>query len=257
MGPRRLIKPGPWMVLASLAIAALPGCKSSSPAAPVSQPLRLVATYTLAITEPSDLTIDENATTLWTVSNDPDSVYQLDMHGNRVRTLAYEGHDLEGITYDASDHTLWVAEENLRRVVHLDLDGNVLGSYSTGLTGQPNCGLEGIGFNGAGDLIVLNEKLPGLFVTLDQYRAVAATDTLTFAGDYSGITWDPHQAAFWIVSDQSKTISLWAPGAGVRQSYTLNLPTIEGVAFDPATHRIYLVSDTEHKLYVFEYQPPS
>ena len=76
----------------------------SKPAEPVAVgTLRLVTTYALDITEPSGLAINDSGTVLWTVTNNPDKVYQLDTAGKVVRTLHYVGEDLEGIAYDRSD----------------------------------------------------------------------------------------------------------------------------------------------------------
>jgi hypothetical protein len=130
-----------------VAIGSIAGCgKDSTPASPAPPlvALPLIATHPLTIQEPSDLAIDETGTILWTVTNHPEKVYQLDLDGNVTKTLSYVGNDLEGVAYDARDHTLWIAEENLRQVVHLDLDGAVLSQHSLALTGEHNSGLEGI-----------------------------------------------------------------------------------------------------------------
>ena len=244
-------------MLGCLALAlAVPGCKSSSTVAPRTiQTLRLVSSYTLDIAEPSDITIDDTGTRLWTVSNSPDSVYEIDLTGHRVRTLPFAGHDLEGIAYDKSDQTLWLAEENRREVVHLDLDGTVLGTYALGITGEVNSGLEGICLTGAGGIDVLNEKLPGLFITLDPSYAVATIDTVKFAGDYSGMSFDPASGAVWIVSDQSKRLYLWSRTAGVMKEYYLPYDKAEGVAYAPAANRFYIVSEAGNKLYVYDNVP--
>lgn len=233
--------------------AGLSGCGSSHPSAPQTvKQLRLVTSYDLAFTEPSDLTINDTGTTLWTVTNNPDSVFQLDLVGNHVKSLKYAGQDLEGIAYDRSDQTLWVTEENLRQVVHLDLDGNVLKKYPLGLTGEQNSGLEGICIDTTGHLFVLNEKRPGLFITLNDNVAIATIDTLTFAGDYSGLSYDPPSGAYWIVSDMSKRLYLWSRTAGIIKEYPLPFSKGEGVAYDPTTNLIYIVSDSEHRLYIYE-----
>ena len=232
---------------------AVGGCKSGGGVKPSSiKSLRLVTTYALDLVEPSDLAINDTGTALWTVTNDPDSVYQLDMSGHRVKTLNYAGHNLEGIAYDPSDQTLWVVEENRREVVHLDLDGNVLSTHPLSLTGEQNSGLEGICLNGAGSIFLLNEKLPGLFIALDPAKAIASTDTLTFAGDYSGMSYEPATAAFWIVSDQSRRLYLWNEATGVTKEYLLPFEKAEGVAYHAATNRIYIVSDSERRLYVYD-----
>lgn len=235
---------------------AIPGCKSSSTVAPRTiQTLRLVSSYTLDIAEPSDITVDDTGTRLWTVSNSPDSVYEIDLAGHRVKALPFEGHDLEGIAYDKSDQTLWLAEENRREVVHLGLDGTVLGTFALGITGEANSGLEGICVTGAGGIDVLNEKLPGLFITLDPSIAVATTDTVKFAGDYSGMSFDPATGAVWIVSDQSRRLYLWSKASGVTKEYYLPYDKAEGVAYHPGTNRFYIVSETGNKLYVYDNVP--
>lgn len=251
------------MLTAAFLETAVPGCNSSQATAPaavgVTEPsLTLIASYAMNVSEPSDLTINETGTVLWTVSDRPGrSVYQLTTDGTVVKTLDFVGEDLEGIVYDPSDQTLWVAEENRREVVHLDLDGNVLSRKLLGLTGENNSGLEGISLDDSGRMFLLNEKNPGLFIQLDSAHSIAAMDTLSFAGDYSGMTYNPRSAAFWIVSDQSRALYLWSLRAGVVKEYPLPFPNAEGVAVDEAAGRIYLVSDSENKLYVFQLPPSS
>jgi uncharacterized protein YjiK len=215
----------------------------------------LLATHVLTILQPSDLAIDETGTILWAVTNP--TVYQLDLDGNVVKTLAYNGHDLEGVAYDPRDHTLWVAEENLREVVHLDLDGVKIGQ-AYALQGlpplEPNSGLEGICLNDSGTVFVLNEKHPGLFIRLKPDLSIASTLGLGFAGDYSGMAYDVPGKGFWIVSDQSQRLYRWTP-SGVQAQYTLPFPKAEGVAYDPVAHRIYVVSDATNTLYVFDSSP--
>jgi len=256
-GPRRvpIVSLGTFVFAAVLVAASLLGCGSSETAAPPLPTLPLIASFALDVTEPSDLAIDETGTLLWTVSNGADSVYQLDTTGKRLKALNYAGQDLEGIAYDPVTTTLWVAEENQRALVHLDLDGNVISKHNLALTGEQNSGLEGVSFDGAGSLVVLNEKLPGMFIQLNPDLTIASKDTLTFAGDYSGITYEPGSASFWIVSDQSHRLYRWTRAGGVAKEYDLPFPKPEGVAFDPATNRVYIVSDSEKRMYVYQYTP--
>lgn len=245
------------LLLACLALSfPIPGCKSSNTVAPRSiQTLRLVSSYTLDFAEPSDVTIDDTGTRLWAVSNSPDSVYELDLSGRRVKALPFVGHDLEGIAFDKSDQTLWLAEENRREVVHIDLNGNVLGTFPLGITGEQNSGLEGLCLTAAGGIYLLNEKRPGLFITLDPSVAIATIDTLKFAGDYSGMSFDPATGAVWIVSDQSRRLYLWSRTSGVMKEYYLPYDKAEGVAYDPVADRFYIVTDTGHTLYVYDNVP--
>jgi uncharacterized protein YjiK len=243
--------------LSACGVALVTGCgKSSNPAAPQgTPPLTLLATHPLSIREPSDLAIDETGTVLWTVTNHPEKVYRLGLDGHVADSLSYVGNDLEGVAYDAHDHTLWLAEENLRQVVHIGLTGTVLAKYPLGLTGEQNSGLEGICLNDSGTVFVLNEKHPGLFIRLHPDLSIATKTDLTFAGDYSGMAYDVAKHCFLIASDQSQGLFLWDDSNHVRASYALPFKKPEGVAYDPAANRIYVVSDATNALYVFEGVP--
>ncbi len=246
---------GSVMLAEALVVLGSLGCADSQPTSPSLPSLPSLGSYGLTVTEPSDLAIDETGTILWTVTNDPDSVYQLTTTGTRVKTLKYSGQDLEGVAYDPATQTLWVAEENQRSLVQLDLDGNVLARHDLSLTGEPNSGLEGICLDAGGAMFLLNEKLPGMFIPLNPDVSIASKDTLTFAGDYSGICYEPGSTNFWIVSDQSHRLYLWSKTTGVTKEYDLPFLKAEGVAFDPATNRVYVVSDSENRLYVYQYTP--
>jgi len=239
-----------FVVAASLMAGCGGGASSSVAPQPLPQ-LPLVESHLLTIPEPSDVTIDDSGTRLWMVGNHPEMVYQLDLKGNLVKTLSYVGQDLEGVAFDRRDSTLWVTEENLRRVVHLDLNGTVLSKRNLGFTGETNSGLEGICLNDSSRMFVLNEKHPGIFIGLDSTLTVALMDTITFAKDFSGMTYNPQKGCFWIVSDQSERLILWNPPNTVIAEYQLPFPKPEGVAFDPVSDLVYVVSDSTNTLYVY------
>lgn len=240
------------MAACGIAVALVAGCgKKSTPAGPEAATLTLLEAHVLSVAEPSDLAIDETGTILWTVTNHPEKVYQLKTDGTVVKTLSYVGYDLEGIAYDVRDHTLWLAEENRREVVHVDLDGAVLATYPLGLTGAQNSGLEGICVNDSGTVFVLNEKEPGLFIRLKSDVSIETSTGLSFSLDYSGMSYDAPRKCFWITGDQSEKLYLWTPNRVVAE-YVLPFPKPEGVAFDPISNRIYVVSDQTNALYVFK-----
>ena len=242
---RRKVAHGALIVLVALVSGGSQAVDSSL------RTLHLVATHPLTISEPSDLTMGDSSKTLWTVTNKPAKVYQLDLDGNVIKTLSYEGRDLEGIVYDASSRTLWVTEERSREVVHLSLDGEVMGRTTLDLPGKPNHGPEGICLDDRGRMFVVNEKDPGLFLELDKGHAIQARRALSFAGDYSGITWDRKKGCFWIVSDESQKLYLWSKSKGVLAEFALPFAKAEGVAVDEAAQLVYVVSDAENKLYVY------
>ena len=80
--------------------------------------------------------------------------------------------------------------------------------------------------------------------------------------DYSGICYDPTRAAFWIVSDKAQRLFLYDPLVdAVLQDAALGyvekgtyqeIEKAEGIAVDPENKRLYVVSDSEARLYVFD-----
>ena len=236
------------LVIAAAAIA----CGGSKPAGPTIATFRLIATHPLAVTEPSDLALDAYGGTLWTVSNHPARVYQLDRDGNVLKTLKYQGQDLEGIAFDPLTHTLWVTEERNRDLVQLSLDGDVLGRHRLDLPGKPNSGPEGVCLDERGRMFLVNEKDPGLFIELDRNLGISARRPLSFAGDYSAISSSRQKGCFWIVSDKSQMLYLWSKPRGVIEEFPLSFTKAEGVAVDEAAKLIYIVSESGNALYVFQ-----
>jgi hypothetical protein len=80
--------------------------------------------------------------------------------------------------------------------------------------------------------------------------------------DFSGIQYDGTRSLFWIVSDKAKRLFLYDWNRDrVIQSAALGhekdgefreIEKAEGVAVDPRSHRLYVVSDAEARLYVFD-----
>jgi uncharacterized protein YjiK len=150
--------------------------------------LKLISSSSLNVLEPSGLRMGSNGNDLWAVSDKPtNKIYQLDLEGNLITTLPYSGDDLEGISYSKDDNILWVVEEGLSEVVHIRTDGIVIERYHLDIGEKQNRGLEGVSILPNKNLIVLNEKSPGLFVELNSEFTIVNTVNLDFAKDYSGV----------------------------------------------------------------------
>jgi len=228
----------------------------STPDQPKSQ-LVLIESVSLEVPEPSGLTLNNDASALYVVSDPPDnSVYKLDLLGNVKRVLLYYGSDLEGITYDNRDHTLWVAEESLRQVVHIDTLGNELERFSINFEGtSSSSGFEGILLNPVTNhIVLLNEKSPGTFIDLDSSMNITLEYALDFASDYSGICYNSSSGNYLIVSDESQQLIEWNRENGVINTCSLDFEKAEGVAYNSENNRLYIVSDSEQKLYIYEFQ---
>ena len=142
--------------------------------------------------------------------------------------------------------------------------------------GGANKGLEGITFNpDTGTVFVLKEGEPGLLIEISgDLDSIVGAKVLDAANgfmdddvdgaeiDFSGIQYDQTRSLFWIVSDKAKRLFLYDWGQNqVIQSAALGfekdgefqeIEKAEGVAVDPQSSRLYVVSDEEARLYVFD-----
>jgi len=56
---------------------------------------------------------------------------------------------------------------------------------------------------------------------------------------------------FWIVSDESQMIYRWSKKNDVNEQYSLPINKADGVAYNAINGRLYAVSDSEARMYVF------
>lgn len=75
---------------------------------------------------------------------------------------------------------------------------------------------------------------------------------LKFAKDYSGLFYDEIKNHLWILSDENRLLAECNLKGQVLRKYKIKTPNPEGVSIDFANNKIYIVSDSEEKLYVFK-----
>lgn len=228
-------------------------CKEPNHVESVDPALKLVATYSLDISEPSGITFNKDHSACWIVSGGDQRIYKTDLKGKVIEKLVYKGEDLEGIFFDHNDQTLWVAEEDLRQLVHLDLTGNEIDRFDTDILGMKNKGLEGLAFDG-NNFYVLNEKEPVSIFALDKNFKVSQQYDLSFASDLSDMDYDATTNNFFVLSDESQAMYIWNPKEGLKKKYDLPFTKAEGIAVDPSKKTILLVNDALNTLYKFEYK---
>ena len=116
-----------------------------------------------------------------------------------------------------------------------------------------NQGLEGISFASFNKhLYILNEKDPALLIETDENLNVLTSYLLSFAIDYSGICVDNVNQQLWIVSDESASVTKCTMKGESIVSYRIPVSNPEGIAFDPQTNQLYIISDAEARLYLFK-----
>jgi len=213
--------------------------------------ISLISSYNISVPEPSGLSFDPTSNSLWTVSDENGKIYQLELNGDVIQSLEFQGSDLEGIAMDPIENCLWVVEEEQRNLVQISMIGNEMGRFPQLIPGYDNSGLEGVCLDAASNLFLLKEKNPGQFIQLKSDKSIKEIIELDFAGDYSGIV-AADADKFWILSDQAETIFLWSAESGVNLELPVSVDKPEGIAFDSANRELYIISDSENKLYHYQ-----
>jgi len=209
--------------------------------------------YRINIPETSDLCFGSNNSILYTVSDNTAKVYKISGAGKILAELQYKGTDPEGICY-VDNQFLYLAEERQRIIFKLDLQGNQLEQTSIAVEkNDDNQGLEGISYATFNKhFYILNEKNPGLLIETDENMNVLKNHSLTFSSDYSGICVDNINQQLWIVCDEAATVNQCNMQGELIKSYRIPVSNPEGIAYDPLSSKLYIVSDAEARLYSFE-----
>lgn len=243
------------------------------------------------LTEPSGLALARDGGGLWVVSDDTARIFRIGFDGRLDRGRGFDVPDteLEGLAAHPAGRFLFAVREDTNEVIKLDTAKRKVAarrrladmagyeSVSAHFAGHgANGGLEGIAWNAARNcLVCLKEGPPGLLIevapTLTDirgHRVLGADNGFTTPGpgagqiDVSDIAADPTRGAFWIVSDTARRLYLYGPDEDrvlhsapltyVRKGEVREVAKPEGVDIDPSGRRLYVTSDAEARLYVFD-----
>ena len=241
--------------------------------------------------EPSGLALSAQKDALWTVSDNAHKIYKLGLDGKLQPESTIELADpgLEGIALEPAGRFLYTVNEDANEIIQVHLSEKTVLKHKA-LAGMqefsavakhfedspPNKGLEGITWNrDSGSIFVLKESAPGLLIEVSHdlerlldhvilSEANGFFDDDTDAGklDFSGIVYDPVRKQFWIVSDKGQRLFLYDRQrnevvASLALAYQhknkeREIKKAEGVAIDPAINRLFVVSDKEARLYIYD-----
>jgi len=206
----------------------------------------------LEISSLSGLSLGEDASSLWCVSDEPgSSLYRIRTNGEIEATVPWTGQDLEGVAWDRNRKVLWVVEEQRGELVGVDASGAELSRTAIPGGGGPG-GLEGVAVDPeTGGLYLLRERRPGLLIELDETLSVVESRELDFALDYSDVCFEPLNRDFWILSDREQAVFQAESPEGPFKKYKIDIVKPEGVAVDFVNRVIYIVSDSKKRLYYF------
>jgi len=214
------------------------------------QKLEIIYSYDLNVPEPSGLCLSKDKESLYTVSDADGDIYKISLDGRILGKLNINANDPEGIALDSLLNILWIVEENGRRLIKADLQGNILNSSPINFATGSNSGPEGAAVDPAGRVWIVHEKNPRSLLRLNSSFSIENEFNPKTASDYSGLCSDTLSGRFWILSDQDAVIFLWQENIGVVKRYSLNIKKAEGLAIDFSRKIIYVVSDSEEKLYL-------
>jgi uncharacterized protein YjiK len=220
-----------------------------------SLPLHLVSQYPVDIPGISDLSLYKNENEFLTVNDTLSKVYVISINGDMIKTLNYNGEDLEGVTYNPFDSAIFVVEEKKKEVVKLDINGNEFFRFPIEVNNIfKKHGPEGISFNPVNEhLYVVNEKYPSLLIEMTLSGEVVDSSELTFARDYSAVYYDPLDGSLWILSEESQILAKCDLSGKPVKQYITGITKGEGLVVDSGNSRIYITSEQTKSLYVFSY----
>lgn len=214
---------------------------------PTLQPLSV---FNLNISEPSGIAYNSKNNTLMIVSDGNSDIFETDLSGNVLRTIPTTSSDMEGITLTKNCDTIFVVEETNRLVTSYLESAVRLNSFSVDVAAAPNHALEGITRNNAnGHLFVINEKQPCMLLEFEGTNELWRKE-LKYTSDVSDVYFEAPSSSFWIVSDESKKILKLSYNTNLIGEWMIPVQQEEGITI--VNDKIYIVSDLESKLYVFQ-----
>lgn len=244
-----------------------------------------------ALSEPSGLALSHGKKALWTISDDTEKIFKMGLDGDihKKKSFKFPENGLEGIALDPTGEFLFTVKEDNNEIIKIQVDSQevvyrqhlsemegygAVAHYFSG--GGTNNGLEGVTWNNeTGTLFVIKEVNPGLLIEissdlkairshqlLDEQNGFSDTEVAADEIDFSDICYDHSRDQYWIISDKARRIFLYSGLHNkVMKSAKLSygkggeyreIEKAEGVAIDPDSCRLYVVSDKEARLYVYD-----
>lgn len=213
--------------------------------------LAMISEHNLQILEPSGL-CDFFDGTFLSVSDSDGKIYNIDRTGAVLGIIDIQGKSLEGVAFDPSDSIIYTVDEFSGILSSYSLNGTIISSWQIDESDKNN-GLEGCSIDTENRIIyMLKEKSPGRLYSFNLETKIQTSFQLDFAEDYSGVFFDNVGQILWIVSDKSKTINKCDLKGDLIISYSTNIKKGEGVVVSTELDRIFVVSDSEEQMFVFE-----
>ncbi|MDT3696195.1 MAG: SdiA-regulated domain-containing protein [Ignavibacterium sp.] len=232
----------------------LPGCSRDNPAVVTDtktiNKIFPLEEYNLDIPEPSGITYNSKNNTLMVVSDGESNIYEIAFNGAILNSIPTSGSDMEGITLSKNCDTIFVVEEKKKLVTAFDLSGNKITSFSVNVSTSDNHSLEGISLNIlTNELFVINEKNPQMILKFLNKQELWRK-SIAYTLDISDICYDETSNCIWIISDESKRILKLSTTGELLKEWEIPFTKGEGITI--VNEKIYVVNDSNSKMYVFQ-----
>jgi len=209
----------------------------------------------LDIPEPSGVVWCETSGTLYVVSDRSPLAYEISEQGRRLNQLRFDGRNIEGVSFDTQRDLIWIAQEEPRRLIGILRSGGESLRYGVRVPDSlPQKGLEGVVHVASQDsLYAVNERAPVMLIKIDNRGEVVHTVEVPFAPDLSGICAAPEDNGLLLLSDMAASIYWTGFDGSLKRWWKLPVKKPEGISLDNRKKRIFVVSDSEEKLFVFPF----
>jgi uncharacterized protein YjiK len=227
------------------------GCTKDHPGEETdNKQLKPIAIYDLDIPEPSGIVYNSKNNSLMVVSDSRPEIFEIDFTGKINNTLSISSSDIEGIALSKDCDTIYIVEEATRLVTTYLTTGFRVSSFQINVATTANHALEGITKNNRhGSLIILNEKDPSMILEYQDTHEIWRKE-INYSSDISDIYFDEPNNFYWIVSDESQKILKLSMDAILISQWSIPIIQAEGITI--VNNKIYIVSDAEQKLYIFQ-----
>ena len=205
--------------------------------------------HRLHVDEPSDLAFARG--TLSTVSDRHSNIYEIDDDGDVKDEIGVRGTDLEALAID-DEGRFFIADESTGKIWRLHPDGERDKEIDLDDVDDGNSGIEGLAFDDDGHLFVAKEKDPARIYELDTDDQVVDVKRIDFADDLSALAFNPDDGHLYALSDEEHALFRLDKHLAKKTKWVLPIDHPEGIAFDSDGTTVYIASDSEERLYVFE-----
>lgn len=244
----------PLRILAAIIVLGLLSCGRNEPptaSTPSTLPVKsltLISVTTMSVGEPSGLAYAPKTGKFYMVSDSRQEIFVIDTTGKVLSSIPVTATDMEGIALSANADTIYVVEETASLITRFLPNGTKVSSQPVLIPTDPKHALEGITVNPDGHIVVLNEKTPTALAEFAGTTEVRRF-TLTETSDISDICYDGATDAWWVISDEARKILKYSRQGQLLGVWATPLEQGEGIAF--IGNKLYLVSDSDAKFYVF------